>query len=124
MTVGKLGKRSFAPGYWIYVGSAMANLKARLDRHLRLRKKHHWHIDYLRQVASEVRTIPIRASRRLECPIAADMACIAQPGPTGFGSSDCSCPTHLFHLPEQPLHSRAFHALLARYRMAGPRTSC
>jgi sugar fermentation stimulation protein A len=35
----------------------------------------------------------------------------------GFGSSDCSCGSHLFGMAEDPLHSPEFIALLQYFRM-------
>ena len=37
--VGKLGRMAFEAGYYIYVGSAMLSLEARLKRHRSKRKK-------------------------------------------------------------------------------------
>ena len=45
--VGKLGNISFQKGHYVYVGSALNGLDARIKRHLRKHKKIHWHIDYL-----------------------------------------------------------------------------
>ena len=44
--VGKLGKGEFQPGTYVYTGSAMGGLRARLLRHLSGTKKMRWHIDY------------------------------------------------------------------------------
>ena len=120
LTIGALGERTVAPGYYVYVGSAMQNLTARLARHARRRKRHHWHIDYLRQHASEFVPLPIRSSKRQECDIARATAAQFPAGPIGFGCSDCTCPTHLFRLDDHPLRNRAFHRLLQHFRMASP----
>ena len=118
--VGRLGERTFASGWYVYVGSAMANLDARLRRHQRRRKRFHWHVDYLREVADEVVPLPVRASRRQECDLAADVgALFAVPIP-GFGCSDCACASHLFAAGGDPLDRRDFHHLLQRYRMPIP----
>ncbi len=110
----------FAPGYYVYAGSAMANLGARLARHRRARKRMHWHIDYLRKHASVEHALPIRGSRRDECALARDLAGLLEPGPARFGSSDCACPTHLFRSIADPLTRPDFGALLLRYRMRAP----
>ncbi|MCX7788115.1 MAG: DNA/RNA nuclease SfsA, partial [Spirochaetes bacterium] len=47
ITVGSLGERLFPQGWYVYAGSAQRGLTARVARHLRFRKKVHWHIDYL-----------------------------------------------------------------------------
>jgi Uri superfamily endonuclease len=45
--VGKLGTAVFPSGTYVYTGSAMKGLGARLKRHRAKTKKSHWHIDYL-----------------------------------------------------------------------------
>jgi len=118
--VGRLGARRFGKGHYVYVGSAMRNLSARVARHLRLRKKLRWHIDYLRQHADHVQALPIRSSRREECEVAEALSAILAPGPAGFGASDCNCPTHLLYSPSDPLSTRPFHDVLERFRMRHP----
>jgi sugar fermentation stimulation protein A len=115
--VGKLGKISFKKGFYIYVGSAMANLSKRMERHRRIRKRHYWHIDKLRAVAEFHSGLAIRSSKRLECEIANALSGIAEWGIPGFGSSDCSCETHLFGMKSDPLHSEDFHKVLQYFRM-------
>ena len=44
--VGKRGEAEFQPGLYVYTGSAMGGLRARLLRHLSDTKKMRWHIDY------------------------------------------------------------------------------
>ncbi|UCF37045.1 MAG: DNA/RNA nuclease SfsA, partial [Acidobacteriota bacterium] len=115
--VGRLGPVAFPAGWYIYVGSAMKNLTARINRHLRKRKKFHWHIDYLRNQAAKVSVLPIRSSKRAECSVARALSDLLAPHAAGFGSSDCDCATHLFFSPEKPTNSRAFHDFLERFRM-------
>ena len=52
ITVGKLGLIEFPRGHYIYFGSTLGGLRARVARHLRNGKKIHWHADYL---SAEVR---------------------------------------------------------------------
>lgn len=47
VSIGSLGKMSFNPGIYAYVGSAMNSISKRVRRHMRKRKKMHWHVDYL-----------------------------------------------------------------------------
>ena len=117
IAVGKMGTLFFPAGYYVYVGSAMANLTARLERHRRLRKNLHWHIDYLRQAAEFETALPVRSSVSLECPIAQAMEAVADWTVPRFGSSDCSCPTHLFGMQSNPLHSSVFIKLLLHFRI-------
>ena len=114
---GSLGKVSYRKGYYIYVGSAMKNLTKRIERHKRLRKNMHWHIDYLRQQAHFHAALPLRTSRRIECELAASLNEISQWHITSFGSTDCHCPSHLFGMTEDPLRSISFHDFLQHYRM-------
>jgi sugar fermentation stimulation protein A len=115
--IGKLGRINFRKGFYVYVGSAMANLSKRMERHRRLRKQHHWHIDELRAIAEFHSALAIRSSARLECEIAKALSKIVEWTVPGFGSSDCSCNTHLFGMSENPLDSDHFHKLLRYLRM-------
>jgi len=117
INVGKLGRVSFRKGFYIYVGSAMANLSKRMERHRHLRKQHHWHIDELRAVAEFHSASAVRSSDRLERDIAKAMSKITEWSVPGFGSTDCSCDTHLFGMPKDPLQSKDFHKLLQYFRM-------
>jgi sugar fermentation stimulation protein A len=121
LQVGGLGARNFPKGYYVYVGSAMSDLSARLARHQRKTKRLHWHIDFLTARADRIVPLPIRSSERLECGIAEALAAILEPGPGGFGSSDCRCATHLFFSPTNPLGSAQFHRVLQSFRMSYPR---
>lgn len=118
--VGGLGSILFRQGYYVYVGSAMQSLTARIDRHLRRRKTMRWHIDYLREVADTTWALPVRTSRRIEQPLAGALAGVLTPGPAGFGASDSGQATHLFYSPGDPLLDRRFHDVLQAFRMAVP----
>jgi len=115
--VGTLERVSFRKGFYIYVGSAMANLKKRMERHRRLRKEHHWHIDELRAVADFHSACAVRSATRLECEIAEAMSRISEWNIPGFGCTDCSCFTHLFGFEGNPLGSGKFHQWLQYFRM-------
>jgi sugar fermentation stimulation protein A len=117
INVGKLGEVHFRKGFYIYVGSAMANLSKRMERHRQLRKQHRWHIDELRAVAQFHSVLAIRSSDRLECEIAEAVSEVAEWSVPRFGSTDCSCDTHLFGMSGDPLHSEDFHKLLQYFRM-------
>lgn len=120
INVGKLGKVHFRKGFYIYVGSAMANLSKRMERHRHLRKRHHWHIDELRAVAEFHSVLAIRSSERLECEVAKGMSKIAEWSVPRFGSTDCSCDTHLFGTSNDPIQSEDFQKLLQYFRMDRP----
>jgi sugar fermentation stimulation protein A len=114
LACGGLGRLSLPPGYYVYVGSAMGGLSARLARHQRQRKRLHWHIDYLLRdpAARLLESLPIRSSVRLECPLARALAELAEQAVPRFGSSDCRCPSHLYRFPGDPRQRRAFRRLL------------
>ncbi len=116
LEVGSLGAVRFPRGYYVYVGSAMKGLAARLSRHKRKRKRLHWHIDYLRERARFVEALAFRSSRRIECDLARAVSGLGRPFPPGFGSSDCSCPAHLVHFERDPRSLRAFQDVLGRFR--------
>lgn len=115
--IGKKLDLSFKKGYYIYVGSAKKNLSLRISRHKRLRKRLFWHIDYLRERADYITTLPIRSKDNLECLIANDIKRISDMVIPGFGSSDCDCDSHLFAMKENPLRTRDFINLLLYYRI-------
>jgi sugar fermentation stimulation protein A len=118
--IGRLNAIVFQKGYYVYVGSAMNNLTARIQRHGKIRKREHWHIDYLTRAADGFLSLPIRSSHREECEIADSLSSILASGPSGFGSSDCHCKTHLFWSKENPLHLESFHDTLQHFRMRHP----
>ena len=115
--IGGLGKVEFRKGYYLYVGSAKIGLSKRIERHRRLVKKLHWHIDYLRAATEFHAALPVRASDDLECQIATALGDIAEWNVPGFGSSDCSCESHLFRMSEDPVHSRPFIEVLQYFRI-------
>jgi sugar fermentation stimulation protein A len=117
LSVGRLGEVKFKKGYYVYVGSAQADLTKRIERHRRLLKKHHWHIDFLRGAADFCAVLPVRASDDLECGMAASLRKIAEWEVKDFGSSDCNCNSHLFGMSEDPVHSPTFIDLLLYFRI-------
>jgi sugar fermentation stimulation protein A len=117
ISIGKLGSILFKQGFYVYVGSAMSNLTGRIERHKRLRKNFHWHIDSLRERADFTCALAIRASDRLECEIASSVSKVAQWSVRGFGSSDCTCPSHLFGFENDPVSSPSFQRILQYFRM-------
>ena len=100
ITVGKLGSVEFPRGYYIYFGSALGGLQARVARHLRHAKKLHWHADYLSAEAPWTQVWVLADGQRWECVwarSAANTNGASFPAP-GFGSSDCRCGSHLVRL--------------------------
>ena len=96
ITIGSLSDVYFPRGYYAYVGSALGGVKSRLSRHLSQNKKLLWHIDYLLQKAAITDIIIGESENRVECAMAQALSSQFDSIP-GFGSSDCHCPSHLFH---------------------------
>jgi sugar fermentation stimulation protein A len=117
ISVGNLGDIRFKKGYYLYIGSAKRNLSQRIARHQRKRKNLFCHIDYLRQYTDHCASLPVRASTDLECEIADALNKISQWNIPGFGSSDCSCDSHLFGMHDDPDLSPQFIKLLLDFRI-------
>lgn len=108
--VGKLGEFEFAAGYYLYVGSALCpgGLVARLRRHKKLannsEKRLHWHIDFLREQTQLSEIWCCSHPRRLEHKWAGIVGRSPETNVLvpGFGSSDCNCQSHLYHLAFTP----------------------
>jgi Uri superfamily endonuclease len=95
ITIGKLGSVSFAAGYYVYVGSALNGLSARITRHLKKDKKLHWHIDHFLKEAKVSEVIYGITTQAKECAVASHLAMSLNSAPD-FGCSDCNCISHLF----------------------------
>ena len=101
LRIGALGSIGFEHGKYVYVGSALNGLEARVRRHLRTSigdyRATHWHIDYLlREPDVEISGVYVRLSDlRKECHIAGEIGLQGIPV-KGFGCSDCRCEAHLF----------------------------
>ena len=115
--VGGLGRIPFPKGYYVYAGSARTALTNRVERHLRRRKRFHWHIDFLRDAADSCTALPVRASEDLEHDLAQALGKLAGWGIPQFGASDCRCPTHLFGFDGNPIGDPKFIELLLRFRI-------
>ena len=121
--VGALGELKFPQGMYAYVGSAQNNLELRVKRHERKDKPLFWHIDYLlNNEAAKVMAVYYKLGYKMEeCKIASLLEANARPI-AGFGCSDCSCSSHLFHAQNfdflrgymQPLKAQDKNAELAK----------
>lgn len=114
IAIGRLGTLYFPHGYYLYLGSARGpgGLQARLARHRRKAKEPRWHIDYLLFYAHLIEIWAVESDERLECLWAQQLARFSPGWPTAhFGSSDCRCPSHLFHFRERPLPRLIAHLL-------------
>lgn len=115
LTIGSLGTFTFPPGFYIYTGSAQKNLSKRMRRHKNHRKRKHWHIDYLREIATSVSTFAIRGARD-ESALANQVANLGSRHPLGFGATDCPDDGHLVHTTENPILCPDFQNLLTTWR--------
>jgi Uri superfamily endonuclease len=103
LDVGALGWLTFPQGSYVYVGSAMNGLEARLRRHLNTSRGSyraiHWHIDYLLKAEEvSIDSIYVRESDvKIEC-ATADVVSERGVPVKGFGCSDCRCSSHLFRM--------------------------
>ncbi len=104
ITVGKLGTFCFSPGYYVYIGSALNGIAARIGRHFRGSEKLRWHIDYLRKKAGPAEVWYVESPERLECDWDRAAACMPGAGAPvkGFGASDCHCYSHLVYFDHPP----------------------
>ena len=117
LTIGSLGAVRFRRGFYLYAGSAKNSLAKRIARHQSRRKRLFWHIDYLREHADFCAALPVRASVDLECALADALQGISSWAIPGFGSSDCSCGSHLFGMAFDPLREPAFIEMLQYFRI-------
>ena len=91
-------------GFYIYVGSAFGagGLASRIHRHLRRRKKNHWHIDKITiPQYSTMYGIAVFLEEEIECQIAQKLTDFENISPIeGFGNSDCKnkCLSHFFKI--------------------------
>lgn len=104
--IGRLGVAGFSRGFYAYVGSALGpgGLAGRINRHSKVIKPCHWHIDYLRRRCRLTGIWYMVSPVRREHDWARVLA--KTPGASipipGFGSSDCDCPAHLVFFESAP----------------------
>jgi Uri superfamily endonuclease len=104
--IGKMGSFLFKEGTYLYVGSALgqgsSSLEGRIRRHIKIKKKAFWHIDYfLQSNISRITHIMLATSTtNMECKIVKriEKNLHASIPVEKFGSSDCSCTTHFFKI--------------------------
>ena len=115
VNIGKLGKIKFLPGYYAYIGSALNNMEKRIKRHMGKKKKNFWHIDYLtsHKDFKPYGAYIINDTIRVECLKAAEIQ-KSLPSISGFGSSDCSCASHLYYAGREEEKLDRLRKLLSR----------
>ena len=100
--IGALGRVRLAGGNYLYLGSAYGpgGLPARLRRHVRSEKRHHWHVDRVTSQGTVERIFVLPDGR--ECDLVRSALAVPKiRAPIiGFGSTDCRlCPAHLLAVP-------------------------
>ena len=116
IATGGLGKIAYPAGWYVYVGSAKRGLASRVGRHLRKKKTLRWHIDYLTIIASKIVPFPIYTDQDLECNLAMSVNKAGGRQIHRFGSSDCSCDSHLFWFAANPMETRDFVDVIFTFR--------
>lgn len=115
--VGSLESIDFKKGYYVYVGSGLNSLKARLNRHRRSRKKRFWHIDYVTpEYFKLIKSYPIHRTDRIEGHMADRVRSIANASVRGFGCSDSSALSHLFYFQTPPFRNSRFMDIVLDFR--------
>ncbi len=86
----------FSPGFYAYCGSAKGSggIERRVARHLKKEKKRHWHFDFLTTSGSFKLHSVWAFEGGSECVLFNLLLGVGDPVP-GFGSTDCSCISHL-----------------------------
>jgi Uri superfamily endonuclease len=96
--IGARGLREFKAGYYFYVGSGKKQLVQRIKRHLRMKKKQFWHIDYLLASPSiAIRDIYVSTISEDDLADRMDRSGLVEPYDNYFGASDSSRVSHLFY---------------------------
>lgn len=100
LKIGSLGEFSIPSGTYVYAGSALNGIEARVRRHFSSEKKMRWHIDYLLKHATPLVALVLPTSTKLECFLNRLVSELPDSKPMirGFGCSDCDCLTHLHSL--------------------------
>jgi sugar fermentation stimulation protein A len=115
--IGRLGNIQFEPGFYVYVGSALGSLDARIRRHVRRGKTHFWHIDYISPPVMELeRALPIRRKDRIETELAMRISQLCDRSIKRFGSSDSPAPSHLFFFRDPPHRNSRFMDIIFDFK--------
>jgi Uri superfamily endonuclease len=102
--IGKLGLIHFKAGYYVYTGSALNNVEARIKYHRKDSKKLTWHIDYLLQYARITNVLVKKSPKKWECRINRWISALEKGEEIPkFGSSDCKCSSHLHWFKNNPI---------------------
>lgn len=117
LSIGKLGRFGFAPGWYCYIGSAFGpgGLHARLKHHAGRADSPHWHIDYFRRAARLAGfwySYDVSRHEHAWACALHRLSAVRVPA-ARFGASDCACPAHLLYLGRRRSASKITNALQA-----------
>lgn len=111
------GRMQVQPGYYVYIGSALGELRGRYEHHLAspLNFPSHWQVDYLRLLCYVKEVWYTTDAVKRECAFAHSVSRMrgAELAVKRFGASDCRCPAHLYYF-SQPPSLRAFRSAVRR----------
>ncbi len=104
--IGQLGIYPISLGYYIYIGSAFGSggLSSRVQRHIKIYKNKHWHLDYLRQYLIPLEVWYSTSTNKQEhqwAQLLLNHNFFKVPI-ENFGASDCNCTSHLFYSDIKP----------------------
>lgn len=115
--IGRLGRINFDRGFYVYIGSGLHSLDARVRRHLARRKKRFWHIDYIAPQGMNIKKVYlIRRNDRIESQLSTEMLRIGDDYIEGFGSSDTEDCSHLFYFRKEPYRDRRFLNIILNFQ--------
>jgi len=122
--IGALGRIRLPKGKYFYTGSARgsgsSSIEGRISRHLRKLKRNFWHIDYLlkHELSQILAVIYSETKRSMECKVNESIhkGLKASSPVAHFGSSDCTCRTHLFQIDDARSVEQLVRRVRASYR--------
>ena len=96
--IGSMGNLKFSAGHYFYFGSALGRggMQARVQRHIRAKKKLHWHVDWLLLSGTVIKVLLVAGGVECNLRQKADLINDLEVIVPCFGSSDCDqCRAHL-----------------------------
>ncbi len=103
--------REMPSGYYYYVGSAQKNLYSRVSRHIKKKKKVHWHIDQITTLnITDVKNVYLfmDQGKNFECELVKDLVKRTDMDYAidNFGNSDSKqCKSHLLYSKKRIPHN-------------------
>lgn len=122
--IGTLERIRLPKATYLYTGSARgsgaSSIEGRLTRHLRKTKRNFWHIDYpLKHELSQILAVVYSETKRsMECKVNQSVRREfgASSPAAHFGSSDCTCETHLLKVADERTVEQLIKGVRLSYR--------